>query len=458
MLISALLFALGEEYLTREQALRLALPEASRPRECVIELDGATRRRVEERTGGAVEPRQTVWVGDKQGAVTGYALIVTEVTKTLPATFVVGVTPAGEVFDAAVMSHEDHIGADCRRKRFVEQFRGKTAASRVSVPNGGILPVSGATLSCQAAARAVRKALAIVQYHFLDRRTAAGVRQERFLMGALLSITVEGFAEGVDRAFAEVQRLEKVLSDYDEQSELSRLNRARSIEAGDDLLEYLRLSTRFSRETGGAFDVTVAPLMRLWGFRGGKPRVPAADEVAATLKHVGWRGISIEGRRVRLDGGVELDPGAIGKGMAVDRAVAVLKQAGVKRALIDFGSSAYALGVWEMAVRNPMDREGILGTVALENESLSSSGNYEKFFMQDGRRYGHILDPRTGRPAEGAAGVSVIAPTGAESDARATAALVLGTLPGDLPAILVPPEGPAVSNEGWRRRVKKGAR
>lgn len=460
MIVLALLLAMGEEYLTREAALRLVLPEARQVQERRIELEEATRKRVAERYGSLVDSRQTVYVGMGEDGVTGYAMILTEVTKTMAATFIVGIRPDGRVSEVAVMSHEDHIGTDCRRARFVDQFRGKSVENRLVVPNGGILPVSGATLSCQAVARAVRKALAVVQYQILDQASVsvAGAqeepcRQKRYLMGTFLTITADGPPEAVEKSFDVVRRLEEVLTDYDDKSELSRLNREQEMDVGEDLLEFLQLSRRFSEETKGSFDVTVAPIVRLWGFRSEKHRVPGDEEIRDALRRVGWKKIGIDGKRVRLEDGAQLDPGAIGKGMAVDRAVHVLRQAGVRRALVDFGSSTYALGSWSVAIRDPFDPSKIRGQVTIENEALSTSGSYENFFEVEGRRYPHIVDPHTGRPVEGRALASVITPTATEGDAYSTAIFVSGTLPERHPALLISAKGEDRSNESWNKRA-----
>jgi thiamine biosynthesis lipoprotein ApbE len=454
------LLGLGERYLTREEALKLVFPDAESVLEREIELDPADRVRVAERYGSSVEARHRVFVGVRGGRVSGYALILTEITKTLPATFIVGVSPEGEVTEVAVMEHLEHIGAECAKRRFLQQFEGRTNRDRIRV-GSGILPYSGATLSCNAVARGVRKAVAIVQHHFLDRpENARGllqeepVRRKRYLMGTFCEITAYGGEGAVEKAFDEIKRLEKVLSNYDERSELSRLNREGRLRAGPDLLAFVRTSLEFSEKTGGAFDVTVEPLVRLWGFKDGKHRVPSDGEIAAALRRVGWKRVRVEGDEVRLAEGTALDPGAIGKGIAVDRAAEVLRRAGVRRALVDFGSSLAALGTWEVAVRDPLKPERALGTVTLTDESISSSGGYEKFFTAEGRTYGHILDPRTGRPAEGVAGTSVVAPTATESDGWSTAAFVLGAPPDRPEVLVVTDKGELRMNEGMRRRLK----
>lgn len=429
MILALALAVGGETYLSKAEALKLVFPNGEEVEERWVDADPDVHRALEERCG-ASPSRFLVYVGRREGRVTGYAMILREITKTLPATFIVGVDPAGAVTEVAVLSHEEHIGGECRKERFLRQFDGATAASNLKVGGGGgVLPISGATMSCQAVARAVRRTAVFVKLQLVDRPVQETVRRKKLLMGSFCEIVADADAAVVEKAFAAIKRVEKAISNYDEASELSRLHRERSIEAGPDLLAFVNDSLRHARATGGAFDPTVAPLVRLWGFKDGAHRVPADAEIEAARRGVGMSKVKVDGRRVTLPEGVELDPGAIGKGQGVDAAAAVLREAGVKRALIDFGSTQLAIGRWPVELRDPFAEGKSLGVLTLEDESLSSSGGYEKFFEKDGTVYGHILDPRTGRPASGVAGASVVAPTGAESDALSTAAFVSGRVP-----------------------------
>lgn len=456
MLLLALLPA-GETYLTQEEALKLVFGDAAVV-EHVLDLSPDVHRLVQERCG-TVPSRQRVFVGRSGGRISGYAMILTETTKTLPATFIVGLDAEGQVTKVAVMSHEEHIGTDCKKERFLRQFEGATAGSNVKVGGGGgMLPVSGATMSCAAVGRAVRKALLVVRHQLVERPEtlqAREVRRKRYLMGSFCEIAAEADPAVVERAFDAVARVEKAISNWDEKSELARLHRERSLEAGPDLLAFVAASRRLHESTGGAFDPTVGPLVRLWGFLGGTPRVPPEADVASGLRAVGMARVGIDGRRVTLPEGVELDPGAIGKGLGCDAAAEVLRAAGATRALVDFGSTAVAIGRWELALRDPFDPERAMGVVVLENEALSSSGSYEKFFTADGRTYSHILDPRTGRPAEGAAGAAVVAPTGAESDALSTAAFVQAKAPAGRAAVVVRTDRTAEWTDAMRAKLRK---
>jgi FAD:protein FMN transferase len=248
------------------------------------------------------------------------------------------------------------------------------------------------------------------------------------IMGTTFSVVlydsnrVKGEA-AANAALAEAHRLDHVLSNYLPSSELSRVNReaARApVKVSAELFSFLDTALRYSRESEGAFDMTVGPLMKVWGFYKGEGRLPKPADVTGALKRVGYRHVILDRseRTVQFDApGVELDPGGIGKGYAVDSMVAVLRQAGVSSARISAGgSSIYAIGTppdeprgWKTPIRAPTDARLTVAEVFLKNESISTSGGYEKFFRAEGKVYAHIMDPRTGYPAQGTAAVSVIA-------------------------------------------------
>jgi thiamine biosynthesis lipoprotein len=241
-----------------------------------------------------------------------------------------------------------------------------------------------------------------------------------------------------DVAFAEIERVEAAISNYRATSELSRINvaaAARPVVTDPEVFGLLQRSLDYSRQSDGAFDVTVGRLMKAWGFFRGRGRYPSAEELESARRETGWRLVALdpETRAVRFLGPVELDLGGIGKGYAVDRVGALLRESGVRAALVSSGSSSiYALGAppgeagWLVRVPDPVDRSRPLATVRLRDQSLSTSGNYEKFFRLGGRTYCHIVDPRTGAPVEGMLQTTVIAPTATESDALSTALFVLG--------------------------------
>jgi thiamine biosynthesis lipoprotein len=236
--------------------------------------------------------------------------------------------------------------------------------------------------------------------------------------------------EAVDAAFEEVRRLDQMLSDYKPESELSEVNRnagQRPVPVTPELFDLLSACVQYSKESDGAFDITVGPLMKVWGFYKGSGRLPHRAEIRGALERVGYRNILLDPakRTVRFARkGVELDPGGIGKGYAVDRMAEVLQQYGLRTALVSAsGSSIYAMGAppgekgWRMHIRDPKDDSKSVAEVYLKDESMSTSGNYEKFFRAEGKIYSHIMDPRTGWPAQGVLSVSVIAPRTLDSEA-----------------------------------------
>jgi thiamine biosynthesis lipoprotein len=248
-----------------------------------------------------------------------------------------------------------------------------------------------------------------------------------------------GTRGGVDAGLAamdEIDRLEQRLSVFIEASELSRLNRAAArgaAAAAEDLYDLLRFTAILSRATGGAFDAAAGALLRAWGFQGGPLRVPPDAERLTALAASGSMHVKLddERRTVAFDRpGVTFNLGAIGKGYAIDCAVRILvKDFGVRSALIGGGqSSLRAIGAppreprgWKVDIGEPA-----IARVHLCDRALGTSGAANQFFESGGRRWGHILDPRTGWPAARLVSASVLAKTAAEADALSTAFFVMG--------------------------------
>ena len=252
-----------------------------------------------------------------------------------------------------------------------------------------------------------------------------------------------------EEALDEIDRLEAQLSLYRSGSELSRLNREaheRPVRVTPGLFRLLARALELSRATGGAFDITVAPLVRCWGFMGGAEpgAVPEAAALEEARAKVGSQHVELDADKLTVHfkrAGVMLDLGAIGKGHAVDRAVAVLRAAGVESALIHGGTStSFALGrlpdgaPWKVAIISPGQDSSAppLAVVELENASLSVSAVWGRSFRVGDKTYGHIMDPRTGAPAEGARLTAVALPDATETDALSTALLTDPELMNDL--------------------------
>jgi thiamine biosynthesis lipoprotein len=246
-------------------------------------------------------------------------------------------------------------------------------------------------------------------------------------------------AETVEEVFEEIDRIDAQMSNYKAESELSQINReaaSRVMPVEPGLFALLQKSLQYSEDTGGAFDITVGPLMKAWGFFRGEGRVPSTEELHAVLTHVGYQHVKLDpsARTIRFDvPGIELDLGGIAKGYAVDRAVDILRENGVTAALVSSGmSTIYALGAppyeegWKIILRDPFDSTVAADTVYLKNFSMSTSGNYNKFFKLGGKTYSHIMDPHTGMPVENMLSTTVFVTTATDSDALSKL-YVLGT-------------------------------
>lgn len=243
----------------------------------------------------------------------------------------------------------------------------------------------------------------------------------------------------VKQAFAEIDRLDALMSHYRPPSEICAINRgaaAGPMPVSAELFAIIEEAFRISAETCGAFDVTVGPLMKAWGFFRRTGRIPIGDELAETRARTGYQRVSLDPQAKTISfecQGMELDLGAIGKGYAVDRAATVLREHGVHNALISSGSSSIAaLGAppgergWPIALCDPRNRRKTSCLLRLSNLSISISGNYEQMFVMNGRAYTHLLDPRSGQPVQGVLMTAVIGPSNVLTDALSTALFVLG--------------------------------
>jgi len=240
-----------------------------------------------------------------------------------------------------------------------------------------------------------------------------------------------------------VEEIESRISVYRDTSELSRINATAAAgwqPVSGDVAALLARARELGQITGGAFDIASGSLVRAWGFLGRQGRTPPADDLAAAVERSGMRHVEFDaaGGRVRFTRpGVELNPGAIGKGWAIDRAIDRLAAAGVRNVLVHGGSSSVrAAGIhgpavagrrgWRVGLVHPLRPARRLATLTLVDRALGTSGSGTQFFLDRGRRIGHILDPRTGLPAEAVLSATVLAPTAADADALATAVYVLG--------------------------------
>jgi thiamine biosynthesis lipoprotein len=242
--------------------------------------------------------------------------------------------------------------------------------------------------------------------------------------------------EAVDAAIADVHRIEGKYSRYRDDSVVTAINRAagrREVAIDAETASLLRYADQCFRLSGGRFDVTSGVLRRVWDFKAQPPRLPEAAAVEATLALVGWNDVAFEERTVRLPrAGMEIDFGGIGKEYAADRAATILADHGIAHALVNLGGDVRALGgqasgaPWRIGIQHPRRPEPLaIASVELRDGAVATSGDYQRGFDLDGRRYCHLLDPRTGWPVDAWQSMSVLAPLAVVAGSLATIGMLL---------------------------------
>ena len=265
-------------------------------------------------------------------------------------------------------------------------------------------------------------------------------------MGTLCEITlVDRSSTRRDQAFHDAFRLieisEKSMSVFDPESDVTRINEhafREPVHVAADVFFVIEKSIFFSQMTRGAFDITTLPLSELWGFSKHHTVVPPLDDIKTALSRVGYKNIKLgkdlKGKQfVELaSAGVKIDLGGIAKGYICDLVVTSLIRNGIEHALVNIGGTIYAFGKpmgrkqWNVGIRDPRDTKKIDQTVYLDESAIATSGDYEQFFMHEGKRYSHILNPKTGYPVEDVISVTVRAPSAMVADALSTGIFVLG--------------------------------
>ncbi len=306
---------------------------------------------------------------------------------------------------------------------------------------------------------------------------AEALREARPLMGTLVELNVEPAAgetarahAAVDAAFREMQRLSDMMNHYDPNSAVSAINAAAGravVRVPAELMAVLRMAQAMSQRSDGAFDVTVASL-RGWRFRADDPRVPPPAEIAAQLPLVNWRDLRLDAGAQTASlarHGMRIDLGGIAKLYIVHAGLQVLERYGVARALVNGGGDVAASGgsrarPWRIGVRDPRTPERLLGVLRIERGFVVSSGDYERAFVREGRRYHHILDPRSGTPASGPHGVTLFGERLEAVNGLGVAIMVAGRAQGErwlarddaVEGLIVDADGALWMSPGFRAR------
>jgi thiamine biosynthesis lipoprotein len=294
--------------------------------------------------------------------------------------------------------------------------------------------------------------------------------REEAIMGTRIAVEVwheDGAAAeaAIDAVIAEMHRVDALMSTYKPESQLSRVNReaaAGPVKVEPELARLVARALEFSEMSDGAFDVTYASVGYLYDYRAGKH--PTDAEIAAVLPAINWRHVVVDtaASTIRfLRPGVRVDLGGIAKGHAVDSCIALLEARGVTNATVTAGGDSRILGdrrgrPWIVGIRHPDDRGRVIARIPVEDAAISTSGDYERFFDEDGVRYHHIIDPKTGKSPHGVRSVTIIAPTSTFAEGLTKSVFIMGPERGlalvgtlaDVDAVVVTAEGKVLYSSG----------
>ena len=298
--------------------------------------------------------------------------------------------------------------------------------------------------------------------------------ETRLLMGTVVEVIVISDKEDVARksiadAFSAMERVDRLMSNFKEDSDISRINRGAGIEdvaVDKDVIEVIKKSIYYSEISNGAFDITIGGVEELYKFED-KGRIPENGKFKNSVSLVGYKNIIINGNTVRLTKkGMKLDLGGIAAGYAVDKGIDTIKKNGVVDALINAGGDIRVIGEsengkWKIGILHSREENKLINTLTLKDISVTTSGDYRKYFISGGKRYHHILNPSTGLPTEGVQSVTIIAPLAVDSDALATAVFVLGKKKGmemierlkDVEGIIIDSDGLAIYSSGVKSYI-----
>jgi len=265
------------------------------------------------------------------------------------------------------------------------------------------------------------------------------INKSRILLGTVVEVQIretdrKKAETSIEKAFSEIKRIDDLFSTYNEDSHVWKLNhnQATLINVVPEIFSLMVICDSIFNLTYGSFDVSLNKLVTTWGFDGDDPSLPSDDKLSGTLLNSGWNNIELlEENSFKRLAGIELNFGAIAKGYAVDKAVNVLIKLGINSALVNAGGEIKTIGDdWVIGIRHPRNQNQIIEKVNPGGMSVATSGDYEKYFELDGKRYHHILNPKTGYPADSLISVTVLNKSCTIADALATAVFVLGQAKG----------------------------
>ena len=239
--------------------------------------------------------------------------------------------------------------------------------------------------------------------------------------------------EAINAAKAEINRLDKLFRRGDRDSEIFKINKNGSYKVSEDTAKLTRCACEIGDMTNGVFDITIAPVMDMWGFYTKDFRVPAKTEIDSALGRVDHGNVTVNSDTVTVSNGSELDLGGIAKGYLSSKIMEIYAEHGITSGIVSLGGNVQALGTkpdgskWNIAIMDPSDSAAYIGSVRIKDKAVITSGGYQRFFERDGKRYHHIIDPSTGYPADsGLSSVTIISEDGALADGLSTSLYIMG--------------------------------
>ncbi len=296
--------------------------------------------------------------------------------------------------------------------------------------------------------------------------------KKEFLMDTEVEIILpQGNEEDFTAAFNEMRRIEKLMDIHDPESEIFRVNKLADkepVKVSKEIFEVLKRTLKYSRLTSGAFDVSIRPLSALWVGKGKLKEVPEARKIEEKLPLVNYKNIILDERNQTVEfkkKGMALDLGAIAKGYALDRAIKVLQGRGIKEALINAGGDIRVMGerVWKVGLQHPRKENEVLAVIRLKDQAIATSGDYQRYFIKERKRYHHIINPETGYPVTECMSVTILAPQATQADILATSVFILGSEKGmeliesplkDVEGIIIDAQGKVFLSSGLKGKLR----
>ena len=406
-----------------------------------------------------IETTFQVYIGKKGNVIDRYAIITEEMGCFHPITWILSADAEGRILDIAVMIYRESRGHEVSRKRFLKQFEGKSIINSFS-PNKDIIKITGATVSVQAVCRGVKKMLAFINEFYIKNTPASmtlalrltskekNVIREiptqvfttaKIIEGVKAVVAVEVDSERrffsiADKAFNEIERIERLF-----RKELKTLNSVAGETAypcNKEVFEVVKRCYQYGALTGGAFDVTVSPLLEQWGVYKGKSKAVREEKMMSLLKAVSYKNLKIDDDKKVISfahSQTKVDLGPIVKGYAVDKALELIKIEGISAVCINYGNVTRMLGspsgknAWKIGVPHPIKGDSVIGSLSLSDRGVAFAADYSRYSSVQDKIYNHLVDPKLGKPVTGGVlAVTAIANTAEEAGALATSLFITG--------------------------------